>query len=436
MITVSSTSTAGDKSVSAGVFIAIATIIWLLFTQFAAIYEATTEGGLSSTADPYGEADAVRSAEFYAKYGFAVDAGLPHIVFGERFPNKGWVRDLQKYPLPSGVYTRYAPLPNFIVGVLEMTVGYHLGAWRLVPIFLGLCATAYAFTALRAVFGPTRGGVMILLLSVAPMVASYMHGLHFEGYAHSAFLVQLALLVRILFSREPVSLASYAALFGLGFLQGWLSFEYAFVVTGAVIPLALLAGTGRSEPIFGKIWPIVLLCGGGFTLAHVLHFAQVAAFYHSFAGALEDYSGRAMYRFSGGQQKSYLMMTSWVCLKYLRILWFNPRDPHFGPLMFLLSFSVLGYGIAFRVGLRPYLARFPERLMLFVEGRILQAVLWSYGLAAIWVLVMPSHAEAHTHIVPRIFFLAYFVMVVVFVLAVFKGSSTDESTKALPGECA
>jgi hypothetical protein len=42
----------------------------------------------------------------------------------------------------------------------------------------------------------------------------------------------------------------------------------------------------------------------------------------------------------------------------------------------------------------------------------------SYAIGAIWLLVMPSHARIHTHIVPRIFFLSYFVVIFVVVMGI------------------
>jgi hypothetical protein len=40
----------------------------------------------------------------------------------------------------------------------------------------------------------------------------------------------------------------------------------------------------------------------------------------------------------------------------------------------------------------------------------------AYGISGLWVIVMPEHANAHQHFVPRIFFLAYFTAVLACVL--------------------
>jgi hypothetical protein len=402
-----------------GAAMAAVVVVWLLLTQISAIQKSYLYG-LSDTADPYSEANVIRAAEHYAKYGFSVDAGLAHIVYGERFPNAGWVKHLHRYPLPSGVYTRYPPLPEIICGFLEKLIGYHVWAWRLVPVFFGLVATAYAFVALRRVLDPVVAGVMIILLSIVPMATSHMHGLHFHSYAHAAFLAQLALLVRIFFSPERTSVASYAVLFALGFLQGWLSFEYAFVVAGAAVPLALVAHANKSPVEVRKTLLIALLTGAGFTIAHMLHFLQVAAFYGSVSMALQDLSGRALYRFAGDIQTSYLVQVATNLVKYLKVLWFSPNNHHFGAMLVIFSIMVfLDRIIALKESGEPS-APARRYLALVSDRSVILPVLLSYGIAALWLLVMPSHADIHTHIVPRIFFLPYFVLVLVFMLRIFE----------------
>ena len=92
----------------AGYVIIGALLTWLAVTQTVAIH--STQNGLSSL-DPYDEADGIRAAEYYARYGFLKDAGLPHIGYGDRFPSAGWVGDaagplcLQEY-IPTGRHCR------------------------------------------------------------------------------------------------------------------------------------------------------------------------------------------------------------------------------------------------------------------------------------------------------------------------------------------
>jgi len=405
-----------------GTAIAVSVIVWLLLTQ---LFEIRRMGnGLSPTATPYSEANVVRAAEHYAKYGFLVDAGLAHIVYGDRFRDAGWTKDLYRYPLPSGVYTRYPPLPEIIAGTMEKIVGYRLWLWRLVPVLLGLAATVYAFAALRRVLGSLAASGMIILLSIVPMVTSHMHGLHFEGYAHAAFLCELALLVRILFLDERPSRSGCMALFGLCFLQGWLSFEYVFVAAAAVVPLALVAREHGARVELRTVLLLLAVSGGGFVAAHLLHFLQVATFYGSISAALQDLSSRAAYRFAGEAQPPYLVQVAVNLVKYAVVIWFYPdnqnfpNNGHFGALLFIVSVLVIlrrmmsvNGASGLRTGARRGLA------MLSDKGVVLPMVV-AYAIAALWLFVMPSHAYIHTYIVPRVFFLPYFVVVLIFTLSV------------------
>jgi hypothetical protein len=289
-----------------------------------------------------------------------------------------------------------------------------------VPVFFELLATAYAFVALRHVLGPIAAGAMIGLLSIIPMVTSHMHGLHAQGYEHAAFLCELALLVRIFFSSARPSMVHYAAIFGLGFLQGWLSFEYAFVVTGAAVPLALVARAHQSPVAVRKTLLVVILSGAGFTVAHMLHFLQVVQFYGTMSLALHEFSARALYRWAGEVQKPYLVHVATNLIRYLKVLWFIPYNQHFGPMLVLFSIIViLDRIMTMKVSTGPH-TRARWYLALFFDRRVVLPVLLSYGIAALWLLAMPSHAELHPHIVPRIFFFPYFVLVLIFMLHLFE----------------
>jgi len=419
-----------------GTSIAACVLAWLFVEQLTVI--ASIGNGLSHTADPYSEANAIRAAQHYAEKGFFVDAGLPHIVYGKRFPHNGWVVDLRRYPLPSGVYTRYPPIPDLLCGVFESLIGFeHLWAWRLIPMTFGLLATLSVFLLLRRVICPLTAGVMTLLLSSVPMATSHMHGLHMEGYAHSLLLTHLALLTRIVLSAETVSRRVFGAAFGLALLQGGLSFEYAFVVTGAAIPLYIVAGRTDQRVSIRNAIRLVALCGAGFAAAHVLHFLQVVSFYGSAPTAIQDYTERAVIRAVGFHAESYAMQAVHASMTYARLLWCNsvlpplPNTPHFGPLLPLLSLVALLPLMPLVALLTPRAAiggsteteqRRRRALSLLPRGGAL-AMLFAYGLGWMWLFIMPSHATIHTHIVPRIFFLAYYVVALDVVLRLFRGTA-------------
>ena len=116
--------------------------------------------------------------------------------------------------------------------------------------------------------------------------------------------MQLCLLVRIIFAGASPGFGNYAAIFVLAFLQGWLCLERVFIVTGAAIPIALIAQSDRNELDRRTMLFLVIASGAGFFIAHVLHFLQVAGFYGSIGIAWRDLSGRAAYRMIGNGQES------------------------------------------------------------------------------------------------------------------------------------
>ncbi len=370
-------------------FIAAFLLLWLLLAQLT--YLQTIGENLSPTADRYSEANAIRAAQHYAEHGFFVDAGLPHITYGDRFPGDGWTVDAKKYPLPRGVYTRYPPLPDLLCGLFEKTLGKdHRQRWRLVPVTLSLAATLAAFLVLRRVLLPVVAALLVVALSVIPALATHMHCLHYEGYGHALFVVHLALLAAWLFSGEAVDNRKLWSLFAIGALHGFMSFEYFFVVALAPFPIALLADRDRRTAA-----RMAAASALGFVIAHALHFLQVVAFYGSVRAALADFGSRAQYRFAGAEPTSYGQLVLRALDKYADQLWSLQRAPHFGPYLPIFTAAAL---ILFTVRLSR-------------SKRALGAIFLAHGVCVLWLLAMPAHAAIHTHIVARIFYLAYFVVV-------------------------
>jgi len=153
---------------------------------------------------------------------------------------------------------------------------------------------------------------------------------------------------------------------------------------------------------------IVLVTGStlAYGVAHLLHFWEVAHFYGSFSAALQDFSSRARYRFGGADGAPYVANLLAVLLAYGQLLWFWPINLHFGPLLAVLSGAA---GMRWR--LNTLESRDPPFALrgIATAGAAGPALLASYGVAALWLLAMPSHSLIHTHVLPRLFFLPYFV---------------------------
>ena len=139
--------------------------------------------------------------------------------------------------------------------------------------------------------------------------------------------------------------------------------------------------------------------------------------------ALQDFSGRMLWRVAGELQRPYWVEMALTPIRYLAVLWFSPNNfnqQHFGPMLMILSVIVTLDRIANLEVLGGASTHARRYSTMFSDKRVVLPVLLSYGIAALWLLAMPSHATVHTHIVPRIFFLPYFVLVLIFILRVFE----------------
>jgi hypothetical protein len=366
---------------------------------------------LSRIADRYSEANTVRAVDGYRAEGLLSNAGLPDSAFGGRFPRAG------HEPLaPDGyVDTHYPPGPMWLAYGMASACGTErIACLRTLPIAVGAAALAAFALGLVASLGPARGALATLAVLPVPLVTNMMHGLHYQGYAFALLLVQMLLVLRFYErgSRSWRRLGS--ACFALGFLQGWLSFDYFFLVALCPVPFAaLLSDLGRSEQ--RRVLLGLVACGAaGFALAHGLHFLQVVAFSGGLAAAASDLLGSALERFDPGRtpelrrmdlgsaQTDPLMVASF----YLQVVAAHPNFFGFrlgGLLLALLACSFLLGGRSFPIhGARVRVALGDAR----PRGA---ALALGTAVACLWIVSMRGHALAHQHFIPRHLFLAYFV---------------------------
>jgi hypothetical protein len=393
-------------------------IAWLVVLQVVELRHIGN--GLSLTADPYSEANAFRAAEHYATKGFLVDTGLPHIVYGTQFPHEGWVIDLWRWPLPQGVYTRYPPLPDLVCGVFERFIGREYRVlWRVLPIALGLLALVFVYTRFRNPIGTLPAAGVVALLGVTPLTTTYLHGLHFQGYAHALAIVQMAVTASILLGARHPTVGEKAALGGLGLLQGWLSFEYLLLVSFMALPLYFVArAAGGRQDRQSVVW-LVGLPAAGFLAAHALHLLQVAVFYGSLNDALQDYGGRMRFRLTDiyGAPHPYFWVLSTTGAAYLILLFTGDPagEAHFGVLLPILVLAAAGIYLVLSVyrlrmeSVADEPSRGPPRNG---GGRVrpahaLAAIGSAFVIAGGWLVIMPAHAISHVHVVPRVFILPY-----------------------------
>lgn len=409
----------------------------LLLGLIQLVYLVRVGNGLPSPAvgDPHSEADLVRSAAAYSTDGLASHHGLPRIMYGALFPRDGIIKvldtnglvplDLRK-GFPDGlaernnwVYTHYPPGPNLLGGVLGRVFGFdHLWLWRLLPMGLGFLALVIFFRTLARAFGTDRGALITAGCCLLPTVSLYMGGLHFQGYAVVLLLLQWSVWIECLWGAAGRRLWHGPALFLLGFLQGWLSFDLFFIVCWGGVPLWLLRRSeGHAPPARWLGWAVVLPLAG-FVLAHGLHFLQVAGELGGVRAALMEFRSTAAERAGSGGSISHLGYLAEGARLYLREF-LNIHSFMFGPFL-LLALAATVPVVLFRT----------TRVLLFPRGKTGEvgfSLSWpgragaglplaaALLLCLAWLAAMPQHVVGNSHITLRQFFYLYFCLVLVIV---------------------
>ncbi len=410
----------------AGTLIFMALIQVVLFAKIG--------NGLSPF-DSFDEADAVRSAEAYAKHGFTVYHGLPRTLYGNRFANvgaldghldsNGMVRASLRMGYPERmsnpsdwVYMHYPPGPNLLCGVLARWFGMErLWLWRLVPLTLAFISVIIFYRSMASAFGPDRSAWISLACALLPMANTYIPGLHFEGYTYSFQLLALSLLIQWLWLRR-VSIWRLAALFFLGFLQGWLSFDVFFVISFAVVPLWLMRRAEGAAPPVRWLWAGIALPLIGFGFAHFLHLLQVVGELGSLRAGIAEFTSTARDRAGiGAGMEHFSYIQSFTRMSYLYVREFlRLYNQHFGPFLPLAIIAGLLL-VCFRNSQFVFFPRKPQAGFTFsmrwpgpygVGLTLLSALI----VCLMWPIAMPGANIGNFHIYPRDFFLLYFVLVV------------------------
>ena len=350
--------------------------------------------------DQFSEGNSIRAGHHYAVAGLWSNAGLPDVAYGPLLRDYGVTK---KDPtLTTYVYTHYPPGPDWLLGLLSMIFGPgEIVKFRMVRIAFALCFAALLAILLDRGLGPVRGAIGFVAMVELPMFTQYMHGLSIQGWDFELLYLQLAILL-IVFGRSPCKLErrEAIALFVLGFLQGWVGFDYVFLLALAAVPFWLLTSR-RTEtlPTLRRaiVWPVT-----GFVLACGLHFLQVVIYYRGLQPAIRDLGGAAAHRadISAGIAEAKAVWLDYV----LRRL---PEGRYFG-------FSFVEFVIVLTVALALPFPKFhwnPARASV-------AAFLASLAIASLWVVIMKGHAIEHPHFIPRHFFMVYFFGVVLTLKAI------------------
>jgi hypothetical protein len=377
-------------------------------------------GNELSIVDSYSEANALREVRNFREQGLTQDYGLGRVYYPGMYPEDGFAGDpddAQYSVAPDGVYTHYPPGPEYLLLAAEKLLGPEpVSRLRLVPISVGCAAMLFLGFSVYRRFGAAVGWLVMGTFALTPSVTDGFVGLHYQGYAAALLMVEIGIAIGTGTLLVPFAL--------LGFLQGWLSFDYVFLVP--LVPLALETVMPRIDLGYERRWRLAfaraILAGAGFVAAHGLHFLQVWAYWGSFGQALRDYGGAASYRAGGDLISGRLdFLIYFVGILKLYFLGMHPLNTSLtlpeanlpenwsmfrflglslGPWWLLVTCSMLIWdGI---------ISKPPNRL-----PRTDWHFVCLIGLitSSAWLLIMINHAGHHRHFLYRHLFFAFFVMV-------------------------
>ncbi len=278
-------------------------IIFSLLVLKEVVYITTFKDVVSPIADGYSEANTIRGGTGFIEKGITSMKGLPDTCYKNLFPTEGrlgFVRSKTGDPNSScagAAYIHYPPGPEYMAWLGMNLVGKdNYTLLRLLPITLSvIVGIFFIHTMFDLVGGGTRGLIFGLALLLPPMYTNYLHGLHHQQYAFLMFQIQICL--TILYMTKPGWkkwwIIPVFAL--LGFCQGYMTFDFAFLATLFVIPFYFYFRVDKNVSFFTLV-KIGLASGLGFTIAHLLHFYQVVLYIGTFDQAVKDFLASASHR--------------------------------------------------------------------------------------------------------------------------------------------
>lgn len=364
--------------------------------------------GLSPWADAYSEAGSLRAAERFANEGFFQNYGLPDLGYGVRYPSEGLHRGSGVDPNDS-IYHGYPPGPDWLSGLQMRLFGpEHPQRLRILPVCIGMIGATLFLLAMIRTIGAHRALSIYLACVLTPMFTNMTHGLQYQGNAFSLLLMQIAALLVVLGRPRPIGAGWMALFFLFGFLQGWLSFDYCFLVAFAALPIALLVAPDGDRRGLRTVLLLIVSPGLGFVFAHGLHFLQSTLYFGSVRGAIEEYAHRAQKGYIPGEvfgdQPKWFVIFSGIVLYAKAYIKFTHL---FSPTSIVLTEAALMAAILSRASCRVG-RNLRFRASFSARPRMLAGVASALVIGLLWLFAKPYHAINHIFFTGRHLFLFYF----------------------------
>lgn len=383
------------------------------------------------------EKETILSGEVYAKEGFFSNVGLPYFSYNAE----------RGHP----VYTDTPPGPNWVGGVYIKICGSgNLGCFRLIPTTIGIISLSLFAWLLLSNLGPAKAAAMMLAVAFVPMTYNMLHGLHYQTYANSLLLIQLGLLLSIFKGKGGINKLQLFFLFLIGFIQGWFSWDYFFIVTFAALPLSYIYSRLNQKEDKKLVLFAILASFSGFFLAHLFHFMQVSIYRGSAKEAFLTLIGAGIERGIGdfrnlgytnhywngtfkpsfkmwGLQERFMLLKQYIFDYTSRDIFFQVSFPKM-LLLTAFSFMVKEASLTIKRPLSIVLSWTSSR-------RYFIAILTALLINSLWIIIMYDDSMTHSFILPRHFFLTYFIcMLTILECVSVRGFDNQKTTETTLGE--
>ncbi len=365
------------------------------------------------TLDDYSEACYVRSADRFLDEGFWKHKGIPDVAYGELFAKIGAKYDKKEAcPEPHDCfYTHNPPGAIYLVTLFAAISGgpSKLLAVRLFGVVFGLLCFVAFFREIMKHWGGWRAAVIALVLTQIPMSYNHLHGFAYHGYVQSLLLLEMALLLHLFFTPGRAKNWVWVALFTITFVQGWMAYDYVFLLSLAPVCLWLFRADFRERDVVRKMVLATVIAAGGFGIAQILHLVQNAMFFGSWQAAWDDlvHAGRKR---TVGEGSAYRPT---FALPHPFGVWFTywfrhvNAPPYFDGMFFAWFGGIFAILVSVK---RRVLWHGANRVFGFAKSRrVSVALVIALFACAGWGTMLPQHAFVHTHFVPRQYYFAVLI---------------------------
>jgi hypothetical protein len=133
-----------------------------------------------------------------------------------------------------------------------------------------------------------KSTVLMYFVAITPMTRNMIWTFHNHNYSFSLFLILIGFLLYFFKKRKKFKTSTALILFILGFMQGWISYEYIFLTCLSPISFALLYSQFNKKEDRKRLFLTICFPAMGFLFATGLHFIQNSLYLGSIMEAYTD----------------------------------------------------------------------------------------------------------------------------------------------------